>query len=286
MAVYERTYRAYQGALTPEWSRFLILPRYAYQQAFRSRALVVYLVLCLVPTAVGACLIYLHHNVTALAMLHLDVSNLLPVNAFFFYTHLYVSAGLSFLIALFIGTGVISPDLVNNGLALYFSRPFTRREYLLGKLCVLAILISAVTWVPAVVLFLFQSYLEGWAWFTANLYVGKAILLASWQWILLVSLMAMAASAWVRRRPIAAALMLGFYFVSTGMGTAINLMYETRAGDLLDVSTLTTQVWKGLFRIESPEGVPMWSAWASLILFCGLCLWLLARKTRAYQVVR
>ena len=30
MAVYKRTYTGYEGALTPEWSRFLILPRAAY----------------------------------------------------------------------------------------------------------------------------------------------------------------------------------------------------------------------------------------------------------------
>lgn len=286
MAVYERTYRPYEGALTPEWSRFLILPRYAYKQAFRSRILLIFLVLCMVPTAVAACLIYLHHNVTALAMLHLDVSNLVPVNPTFFYVHLNACGALSFFIALFMGTALISPDLANNGLALYFSRPFTRREYLFGKFCVLAILMSIVTWVPAILLFLFQSYLEGWAWFSENLFVAKAILLASWQWIVLVSLMAMAASAWVRRRPIAAALMLAFYFVSKGMGTAVNLMYRTHLGDLIDVSTLTSLVWKRLFHFEVEQGVSTVSAWASLILFCAFCLWLLIRKIRAYQVVR
>ena len=29
MAVYDRSYVRYAGALTPEWSRFLVLPRYA-----------------------------------------------------------------------------------------------------------------------------------------------------------------------------------------------------------------------------------------------------------------
>jgi len=31
MAVYEHTYKPYAGPLTPEWSRFLIIPRHAYR---------------------------------------------------------------------------------------------------------------------------------------------------------------------------------------------------------------------------------------------------------------
>ena len=35
MAVYEHTYKEYAGELTPEWSRFLIIPRHAYKDVFR-----------------------------------------------------------------------------------------------------------------------------------------------------------------------------------------------------------------------------------------------------------
>ena len=48
MAVYERTYKGYEGEQTPEWSRFLVIPRYAYQQVFASKAFIVFLVICLV----------------------------------------------------------------------------------------------------------------------------------------------------------------------------------------------------------------------------------------------
>ena len=39
MAVYKRSYRAYTGRLTPEWSRFYILTRYALRNLFRSKFL-------------------------------------------------------------------------------------------------------------------------------------------------------------------------------------------------------------------------------------------------------
>ena len=35
MAVFEHTYKPYAGAFTPAWSRFLIIPRHAYQAIFQ-----------------------------------------------------------------------------------------------------------------------------------------------------------------------------------------------------------------------------------------------------------
>ena len=37
MAVYEQTYKPYTGKLTPEWSRFLIIPRHAFRGVFSSK---------------------------------------------------------------------------------------------------------------------------------------------------------------------------------------------------------------------------------------------------------
>ena len=41
MAVADRKYRCYEGPLTPQWSRFLIIPRYAFQEVFGSRLLAI-----------------------------------------------------------------------------------------------------------------------------------------------------------------------------------------------------------------------------------------------------
>ena len=34
MAVYERKYRGYAGSLTPQFERFLVIPRYAFRDVF------------------------------------------------------------------------------------------------------------------------------------------------------------------------------------------------------------------------------------------------------------
>src|SRR6185312_16272638 len=132
MAVYDRNFGIYQGVRTPTWSRFLILPRYAYQEVFQSRLFVTFLGFCCLLPFAG-----------------------LLINAAFFRRGLEFQGFLCFVLALMVGPALISPDLRNNGLPLYLSRPFSRTEYVLGKTAVLALLMSAITWIPGLLLFFF-----------------------------------------------------------------------------------------------------------------------------------
>ena len=70
MAVYKRSYRAYSGRLTPEWSRFYILTRYALANLFRSKFLTAAFVMCFFGPLVCMVGIYLNHNASVLALLH------------------------------------------------------------------------------------------------------------------------------------------------------------------------------------------------------------------------
>ena len=177
MAVYERNYGRYQGELTPAWSRFLVLPRYAWKDVFDSRLFVAFFAFCFLLPFAGLLIIYLHHNLAALKFLNLPLEQLkeaLPINATFFRRGIEFQSWLCFLLALFVGPALVAPDLRNNGLPLYLSRPFSRTEYVLGKLTVLVGLMSAITWVPGLLLFLFQGYLEGAGWLASNLRIAFA----------------------------------------------------------------------------------------------------------------
>src|SRR6266498_4173973 len=213
MAVYEHTYRNYTGRLTPEWSRFLIIPRHAFRDVFQSKLFTAFFVICFLPLLVEAVLIYLHHNVNALAIMKVNVRELLPIDAYFFQTFVNLQGGFAFFVALLVGPPLVSRDLRNNALPLYLCRPFSRTEYVLGKMSVLLILLSLITWVPQLLLFLFQSYLEGASWFVSNLLIASAILIGSVVWILILALLSQAVSAVVKWRVIATAALLGLFFI-------------------------------------------------------------------------
>ncbi|PYQ62978.1 MAG: hypothetical protein DMF53_11675 [Acidobacteria bacterium] len=293
MAVYERNYGRYRGELTPEWSRFLILPRYAWKDVLDSRIFVGFLFLCFLLPFAGLLMIYLHHNLAALKFLNLPLEQLqqaLPINASFFRRGIEFQSWLCFLLALSVGPALIAPDLRNNGLPLYLSRPFSRTEYVLGKMMVLVSLMSLITWIPGLLLFFFQGYLEGGGWLADNLRIGSAIFVGSWSWILVISLVVLAISAWVKWKPVARISLLIVFFVLPGFAEALNAALDTWWGYLLSLSTAMTKVWAALFGLEAGETrldqLPLWAAWLTLTLGCVLALWLLSRRIRAYEVVR
>ncbi|HEY0006533.1 MAG TPA: ABC transporter permease [Pyrinomonadaceae bacterium] len=305
MAVYEHTYKQYEGRLTPEWSRFLIIPRHAYKDVFRSKIFTGLFVLCFIYPLVAAILIYLHHNTNAIALLKLDVRELLPIDATFFETFVVVQGTIGFFLTMLVGPPLVSRDLTNNALPLYLCRPFSRTEYVLGKMSVVLILLSAITWMPGLLLFLFQAYLEGAGWLAGNVYIASAIFLGSWIWILLLALLSQAISAWVKWRMAASASLLALFFIPSIFGEIVNNIFLTRWGNIISLRALIANVWSGLFgtfvrrtgRIVDYDfnnvrrevvllEPPLWCDWLMLLIICGLCLWLLSRKVRAYEVVR
>src|SRR6185295_7696568 len=106
MAVFERSYRPYAGPLTPEKRRFLILPRYAYSDVFKSRLFAIFFALCFAVPFAGLLIIYLHHNLSALKMFGITAEKLneiLPIDAQFFWRGMSLQSGLCFIITLFVG---------------------------------------------------------------------------------------------------------------------------------------------------------------------------------------
>jgi ABC-2 type transport system permease protein len=301
MAVYEHTYKQYAGPLTPEWSRFLIIPRHAFRDVFKSKLFTAFFVLCFVPVLVEAILIYLHHNTQALGILAVKAHTLIPIDASFFEFFVNFQAVLAGLVTVLVGPPLVARDLTNNGLPLYLCRPFSRAEYVFGKMCVVLILLSAITWVPGLLVFFFQAYLEGFAWFGSNLWIANAILLGSVLWILTLALVSQTVSAWVKWRMAASAALIGLYLIPSVFGEIVNVMFMTRWGHILSIEAVRRNLTAGLFGTfvevtgrmtgyDSQEIIlrepPLWCSWFALFLLCAICLGLLSRKVKAYEVIR
>jgi ABC-2 type transport system permease protein len=285
VAVYRRTYTSYSGALTPARSRCLVLFRYARRNLFRSKFQTGFFVLCFFYPLLCLIGIYLAHNLSFLER-YSGSKQLLTIDNKFFFVFITVQGVLGFMLTAFTGPGLISPDLANGALPLYFCRPFSRAEYVLGKASVLAILLSEITWVPGLVLFAVQASLAGSSWTWNHLWIVSSLLLSSFLWIAILSLLAMALSAWVKWRIVAGALLLAVLFFGGGFGQAINAVMRTQSGHFIDIVYLIGTVWTSLFRIDNDRGISSSAAWVALLIYCGICLALLVRKVRAYEVVK
>lgn len=305
MAVIERAYKRYSGALAPEWSRFLIIPRHAFRDVFRSKIFTGVFILSFVFPLLWAILIYLHHNANALAIMRINVAEIIPIDAWFFQFFTSFQGVTGFFLAMFIGPSQVSRDLTNNALPLYLCRPFTRTEYVVGKMSIVIILLSAITWIPGLILFALQSSLEGWTWFSQNLWIASAIFIGSLVWILLLALLTQAISAWVKWRVASRAALLAAFFIPSAFAAIVNEIFQTRWAHIFDLQALIGNVWAGLFgtfvrdvavdrefrnnqivEIAYRAEPPLWASWLVLFLICAACLWLLSRKVKAYEVVK
>jgi ABC-2 type transport system permease protein len=170
----------------------------------------------------------------------------------------------------------------------------------IGKLSVLFVLLSAITWVPDLILFGLHGGLSGGGWITSHLNLAWAIFAGSLLWIGVQSLLALAVSAWLKWRIAASGLMVGIFFVAAGFGEAVNGILRTYWGHLFNLGYLLMIIWYDLFDIpvvrRMPRAmaedfgwnrdIPVGIAWIAMVSLCFCCVLLLNRRLRAKEVVR
>ena len=286
MAVYKRSYRPYTGALTPRWSRFLILTRYAMRGIFKSRFLTGLYVISLLYPIVLIALMYLNHNAKILSLLKFQRDHLFDVGGTFFFAFMTTQSSIAFIVTAFIGPNMIAPDLANGGLPLYFCRPLSRVEYVLGKALPIVILLSFITWIPGLVVFGVEWSLAGWTWAWDNIHLAGGVVFGSFLWITVLSMLALALSAWVRWKLVAGALILATMFLTSGFATAIQAVMRTQIGRYIDPAFLVTLIYAKVFDYRFNSDISVASAGVALIIICAFFAFLLQKKVRAFEVVR
>lgn len=289
MSVNKRSYRSYTGPQTPTRWRFVVIARYGWADVWASRVTNILLVLCLVPPLLSLFFIYVTNSETARVLLGMQRVQFLAIDQKFFLRLLTAQCWLALLPAAWIGPRLISQDLTHNALPIILSRPITRKEYVLGKLVVLFGFLSAVTWAPLVLLFLFEARMSAAPWLGAHLFIVPGIMAGSLIWIVLLSLLALALSAWVRWRIVATALVFGAIFVSAGFGTVFNAVMRSNIGSLVNLPLMTAQLWSALLHVPLPpfqQELPMMLIGASLAAMCIGCGAALNARIRAREVVR
>jgi ABC-2 type transport system permease protein len=286
MAVYERIWRRYGGQLTPLAWRWLVVTRYALADVFASRLFTAFYAVCFLPSVVGLFFIYLSHNVSLLQQLGMPQDLMNVLTSKFFMILFSWQAIPAFLVTVIVSPSLIAADLANNALPLFLARPINRREYVIGKMAVLGILLSPMTWVMGGTIFGLQAYLEGGTWWIDNYRIGLAYLIGHLTWIMVISVLTLAISAWVRFKPAARGALFAIIFILAGFAQAVNGVTRSSWGDLVHLVRAINSVVMSLFGAPTPSGLPVSLNWLTLAGVTVLGIWLLDRKLRAHEVVR
>lgn len=295
MPVYDRRYRAWGGERAVRPRPALTIARHALSGIFSSRLTLVLFVAACLPFLVFAGLIWIAHNLDLLSVLEITNPEGLraALEGSIFFWFLVWQSSFAFLLVSFAGPGLVAPDLAHGALPLYLARPVRRRDYVGGKLLALVTLLSAVTWVPGLLLVVLQGSLAGDGWFVRHARLPFAVFVGFWVWILPLALAALAVSAWIRWRPLATGALFGMFVIGSGFGAVINEALDTRWGKLTMFGELEQAIWAQLFggvelfgreALDRPLPAPV--SWLALGVLCAVALLALRSRIRAFEVVR
>lgn len=289
MSVYKHEYRVYSGKLTPLWARVGVVVRYALGEAWSSRVTVALFILSMLPVIVYLTGIFLANNSLA-KMLVLRGNPILEINAGYFMRVLSTQCWLALVMTAWIAPRLVSFDLTDNALPILLSRPLSRFGYVLGKFIALFSCLSLVTWVPALLLFVYQGYSSATPWAGANLRIASGILFGALLWITFLSILGLALSSWVKWQAVATGVIFAAVLVPAGVGGIITGILRTRWGFLLNAPVMMTQLWQRFLgapqTMRESLRLPSSAIVIVIVAVCLICVAMLNARIRAREVVR
>jgi ABC-type transport system involved in multi-copper enzyme maturation permease subunit len=290
MSVYKNTYRAYTGPVTPLWMRIYVLARYGFAEAWSSKITVALFTLSLLPFAVFLIGIYLANNPVAQMVILKNASRGLNVDATFFLNVLEIQSWIALAITAWVAPRLISFDLADNALPILLSHPISRVGYVFGKFMAMFVSLSTVTWVPCLLLFVYQSYSSAQPWAVAHLSIAAGVFVGAVIWIAFLSILGLALSSWVKWRVVATGAIFAAIFVPAGVGAIVSAVLRTQWGFLLNLPVTMSILWQRLLGapefMRSVASLPTPAIVTTLILACLLCVAMLNARIRAREVVR
>jgi len=216
-------------------------------------------------------------------------SNLINIGPKYFTTF-FMNDWLLFMILLVLAYGaggLIADDLKHNSLQLYFSRPLGKKDYLVGKMSVVAFFVLIFTALPGILLIVFKLVFAGsfafflqYPWLPLSVLGYSALLTVFFGFYILLM------SALSKNSRYVFVLTFGTYIFSTVLFGILNGIFKTPYMALFSISANLQQARAFIFGLKLPHAFP--AAWSFAVLagICGLAAVVLGRKIRSVEVIK
>ena len=277
MPIHDQGYRRYAGHREAHGRTWMVITRAGLMERLRERKFLGLLLVAWLPFLVRSVQLYVAANYQQASFL-----NATPT---MFRDYLAQQGVFVFFITLYVGSGLIANDRRANALQIYLSKPLSRVDYVVGKLATLLIFLTAVTWVPGILLLIMQILFAGNLTFLkANLFLFPAITVFSAVTVLTSSFTMLALSSLSKSRRFVAVMYAGLIFFTAAMYQALKGITGSSAwvfispGDVLDV------IGDRIFRSTEPENLLPIALVTVVVLVAG-SVYVLERRVRGVEVV-
>lgn len=276
--IHDQGYRRYGGGREPHGRRWWVIARAGLLARVKERRVIALLLAAWLPFLVRAIQIYASANFQQVAFLAPTPQ---MFREFLDQQELFV-----FIVSIMIGAGLIADDRRANALQIYLSKPLTRVEYIAGKLITLAIVLTFVTWVPAILLLLLQILFAGSTKFLReHLFLIPAITLFAGVQVFVSSFAMMALSSLSKSRRFVAMMYAGALFFTAAMYQALRAITTSSAWAVISPRDTMNVIADGIFRIQGPRTIPLYAAVIAIAVLIAASIWVLERRVRGVEVV-
>ena len=196
MPIYEQGYQRWTGELQERPLRWWPIVRQGVMQFLPQRKYLLLLGFAWIQKIFGG--VTLYGMLKGGDLLEGVLGTRVDVGPKFFWDNLEQSMIWVVIFTIMVGSDLIAADRRGRALQLYFSKPITRNDYILGKLGVIATFLSIAVWVPMLLLWLFAIMLQptgayfGEIWFVPLVSTFFCVLLISTAGLIMLAVSATA----------------------------------------------------------------------------------------------
>jgi len=285
VTIRERRYVPWDGRWTRPWVRWLVLPRYGLRAAFRSRLFASLYTMGFAAPLLGLLVIYVDARADQLGQIGAVLAGF-EIDRRTFRLFLEVQSRIAFVVGLIVGPAMVADELAAGALPLVLARPIGRWGYIAGKLATPALLLSGLTWIPGLALVLFKTSLSGSAWLLANLRIPAALFAASWCWIALICLLALASTAVAGSKSWGRGLFFALFVAPAAAGRAAATIAGLDGALAVDLSATVGTLYQWLFGDPVTTGLSPAVAVLAVLAWCGAAALVIDRRIRPVRIVR
>jgi len=276
--IHDQGYRRYGGSREPNGRRWWVIARAGLMSRIRERRVIGVLVAAWIPFIVRGVQFYASANFQGAAILAPTTDTF---REFLGQQEIFI-----FIVSIVIGAGLIADDRRANALQIYLSKPLTRVEYIAGKLATLAMVLTFITWLPAVLLLVLQMLFAGSTKFLGeHLFLIPAITLVAAVQVFVSSFAVLALSSLSKSRRFVAMMYAGILFFTAAMYQALRQITTSSVWAAISPRDTMSVIADGIFRIQGSRPIPFPVAVVVVIVLIAASIWILERRVRGVEVV-
>ena len=278
MPIHDQSYRHYGGGKAAPGRSWTVIAWAGIKTMIRKRAFLGLLMFALAPFLVRAVQMWISANYPQAAILSPTAET--------FRQFLEQQDFFVFIITVYVGAGLIANDRRANALQIYLSKPLMRSEYIVGKLAILFVFLTMVTFVPAMLLLWLKVAFDGsFLFLKNNLFLIPAITVGSLIQVALASFTMLALSSLSKSARYVGILYVGITFFTTAIYGALYAITGSSRVSWISIGANVAQVVDVVFRLKPRYATP-WEV--SLLVIIGLIvisISILERRVRGVEVV-